>query len=917
MHLRHLCKRIQFGILQNIGHFNPVNGYDILLRKSGNPNKNATAFCPLPKKGTDMQDDKRPLILTIDDEMVIREVFRNYLEDYNYRVISAEGGHQGLDIIENQQPDLVLLDLRMPEMDGLDVLSRVAEKHPDLPLIIVSGTGVISDAIHAIHLGAWDYLLKPVEDMTVLLHAVEKALERSKLIRENRKFQEQLQQQVKKRTQDLERANAELSQINSRLRKIVETTKDLSVEYKLSGFGSKLLEEFGRHMMATGGSLYILTDGGLTLAHALDPGHAPDFIAFPLPKGSVFERTLSEKKPVLIKAIDKEADINASGWTGYSDTSVLTFPLPDESGEIVGILSLHSKTAPPFMKQDKEIGSVLASYSCEALRAAKVAEELQKSELRYRALFENSPVALWEEDFSLLKQHLEKIEEQGISDFNAYFTLNPDQVRKCIKMIRITDVNHATLKLYEARTKDQLYGSLDKILFRDAHALLKNEILAVADGKMFKMESENQTLSGRKLHVQIKSSIPPGFEKSWEKVYISVVDFTERVEAEKRQEVLEAQLRQAQKMESIGTLAGGIAHDFNNILSSVIGYTELTLQDLAEGSLAKNRLKAVLKAGNRAKALVRQILTFSRQSEQVHMPVQLHLVIKEALKLLRSSLPATIEIKQNILSNDWILADPTQMHQVAMNICTNAFHAMEDKGGVMEVELKTVEADEIIQDGHPDIVYAPHMVLTVKDTGRGMSRRVLERIFDPYFTTKKKGKGTGLGLSVVHGIVKGHGGEVFADSDGVSGSVFKVMLPVVKGADKEKVRHEEVIPQGYEKILLVDDEKEIVSIEKEILQRLGYRVTAFTSSLEALEDLSNDPSKYDLVISDLTMPNMTGDKLAEKLIKIRPDLPVMLCTGFSEYVSEETSEQFGIKKLVMKPVSIKEMALAIREILDA
>lgn len=863
-----------------------------------------------------MQNNKTPLILFIDDDKTLRIVFKDYLEDFGYQVICAENGKLGIDMFERFNPDLILSDLTMPEVDGLKVLETIRAQSPDTPVVMISGTGVITDAIEALHLGAWDFLTKPVENLEVLRHAVEKSLERSTLITQNRQYQQKLEEQVRERTLELERANIDLNQINSRLRHIVETTKTFAVNSRKSNFGKKLLEAFGIHMTAHGGSVYAVGREDLRLLHALDPGHAPDTILFPLKIGSIFDRVLSEKKPVLLKNISREREVAPSGWSGYRDASVLAFPLLDEAGEITGVLSLHSKTDPPFLEQDMEIGAILASYSCETLRAIRASEALRKSELRYRALFEKSPVALWEEDFSIVKKYLDNLKESGVTDFNAYFDEHPELIRRLIKMIRIIDVNDAGLKLYEAENKRQLMGSLDRILPDDAHEMLKNELISVADGEMFQIDCENMTLSGKRLNVQVKSAIPPGYETSWEKIFMSVVDFSERVALENRQKRLESQLRQAQKMESIGTLAGGIAHDFNNILSSVIGYTELTLDDLPEHSTEKKRLESVLKAGNRAKALVGQILTFSRRSEQDLQQVQVHLIVNEALKLLRSSLPTTIEIRKEIISKDWVWADPTQIHQVVMNICTNAFHAMEDTGGVLTVKLETSSKNEAIFEKYPMVSDSPYLSLSIKDSGCGMNRQTLDRIFDPYYTTKEKGKGTGLGLSVVHGIVKNHGGHISVQSEPYKGTTFTVLLPVTTVSKKQHVQEKRAIFKGNERVLLVDDEKQIVIFEDEALKRLGYRVKAFMSSSEALAEFRSNSDSYDIVITDYTMPGLTGEELSRELIKIRPDIPIIMSTGFSEQIDEGTAKGFGIKKFIMKPVSISQMAHAIREVLD-
>ena len=384
-----------------------------------------------------------------------------------------------------------------------------------------------------------------------------------------------------------------------------------------------------------------------------------------------------------------------------------------------------------------------------------------------------------------------------------------------------------------------------------------------------------------------------------------------------RQQRLETQLHQAQKMESVGTLAGGIAHDFNNILFPMFGYLEMMLGDVPEDSPLHDNLERVLNGAKRARDLAKQILTFSRQKDHEMKPLKVHLVIKEALELVESFSPSTIEISQNIKTDcRLVMADPTQIHQIVMNLCTNAFHAMEETGGKLTVNLKEVAlAVEDLKD--PSIISGPHVCLAIADTGQGMKQSIIDRIFDPYFTTKKEGKGTGLGLAILHGIVKSHGGHISVHSEPGKGAEFKVFLPVIKKQkETSKVETDTPIQKGDDRILLVDDQDFIVDMERQMLERLGYHTTARTSGIEALEAFRANPDKFDLVITDMTMPNMTGEQLAVEIMKIHSDTPVILCTGFSEMMSKEKAESLGIKEFLMKPVVIKDLSSRIRKVLD-
>lgn len=380
----------------------------------------------------------------------------------------------------------------------------------------------------------------------------------------------------------------------------------------------------------------------------------------------------------------------------------------------------------------------------------------------------------------------------------------------------------------------------------------------------------------------------------------------------------ERQLQQAMKLQAIGTLAGGIAHDFNNILSPIVGYTELTMDDIPEDSQARNYLERILKATNRAKELVQQILMFSRQNCQERKPLKVQNLIKEALKLLRATIPATVEINCDVGQDCGpIMGDPTQIHQVIMNLCTNAYHAMQETGGSLDVSLKEIDISYEQTMERLGMKLGKHLQLTVKDAGHGMEPEVLERIFEPYYTTKKQGKGTGLGLSVIDGIVKNHGGDITVSSQPGKGAVFNIYLPVIDHIDVETESAETTIAaNGSERILLIDDEEQIIDFEQQILERLGYKVISKTDSEEALEEFAAQPDQFDLVITDMTMPKMTGDQLARKMMDIKPEIPVILCTGFNEAITEEKALAMGIDKFVMKPIVKDKLANTIRAVLD-
>ena len=396
----------------------------------------------------------------------------------------------------------------------------------------------------------------------------------------------------------------------------------------------------------------------------------------------------------------------------------------------------------------------------------------------------------------------------------------------------------------------------------------------------------------------------------------SFQDISQRKQVEEEKAGLEIQLRQAQKMEAIGTLAGGIAHDFNNILSAIFGYAEMAKLELPPASAAVEDIEQILQAGTRAKELVAQILSFSRKAEEEQRAMLLQPLIKEAVKLLRASIPASITINLDLDPDcPAIMANPTQVHQVLVNLCTNAAHAMEEKGGRLEISLQRVEMGPEHTAALVGLAPGVYVRLQVADTGHGMDSETSARIFEPYFTTKKQGKGSGLGLAVVHGIIKKCGGEIAVQSEVGQGTVISAFFPLALTEIIEEKIESGALPQGNERILLVDDEPMIVDFTKRALEYLGYQVTATSSSMKALALFRAAPEAFDLVITDQTMPEMLGTELAKAIVELKPQTPVILCTGHSSKVSPESAGAFRVKEFAMKPLSISTLAVLVRKAL--
>ncbi len=502
---------------------------------------------------------------------------------------------------------------------------------------------------------------------------------------------------------------------------------------------------------------------------------------------------------------------------------------------------------------------------------------------------------------------------RGLFDLSFQYTgiLSPSGV--------LEKVNQSALKMGGLSESDVLFKPVWETPWwpPDAARQLKLQFRQAMEGRLVRFETTNLAPDQGIRNVDI--SIKPVMNDSGKIEFLILEgrDITDLKHAESDRRKLAVQLEKAQKMEAIGTLAGGIAHDFNNILSSIFGYTQLAQMNLVSPEKARNHLDQVLKGAQRAAALVQQILTFSRQTEYQKKPLKIHLIIKESLKLLRSSIPSTIDIQTDITSRAMVLADPTQMHQVIMNLCTNAYHAMTTGGGTLTVILENQYLDHKQLSVEKAAVPGEFMKFTVRDTGCGMDEKTLAKAFDPYFTTKEIGRGTGFGLALVQAIVAEHQGFVTAVSQPGKGSAFSVYLPIVETNTGFQVPEKPVqMAGGTETIMVVDDEEDIRHLTRELLENQGYTVKTCEDGLTALSVFQKAPSEVDLVITDMTMPHMTGEELAVRLIEIRQDIPVILCTGYSEQFSEKQALDIGVARYMLKPIQNQDIVNMVRKVLD-
>jgi len=562
------------------------------------------------------------------------------------------------------------------------------------------------------------------------------------------------------------------------------------------------------------------------------------------------------------------------------DTYEIEFRLQHKEGHYVPVLSRGIITRNRAGQPIRVTGT-----NMDLSDQKKAQKDLFDSEQRYRRLTENAPDMIYR--MSLKTGNYEYVSPSS----ERIFGYKPQDFYDSPMLVK--NVLHPDWNNY----------------FKEQWALLQSGMAPPSyEYQIIDKSGETRWIFQRNVLVKDKSGDPLAIEGI-------VSDITARKNAEQEKARLEEQLLQSRKMEAIGTLAGGIAHDFNNILSVIIGYAELALEDAPADSDSAGYVVQILNAGFRATDLVTQILAFSRQAKTERIPLQLQSLIKEMLKMLRASIPTTIHIEHDIDSTcGVVLADPTQVHQILMNLCTNANHAMEETGGTLTINLQSIQ---IRKNGQSKINLKPgsYALLSISDTGPGIRPDVIDKIFDPYFTTKEVGKGTGLGLAIAHGIITGYGGTIDVESEWGKGATVKVYFPVVE-QEAMTTKEESMLPSGSGRVLFIDDEEILTQMGKILLERIGYSVTAFSSSLDALAAFQKAPGRFDVVITDQTMPEMTGFDLARRMLQIRSDVPIILCTGYSSIVDETSAKRVGIREFVLKPLTKEKIARILSEVLE-
>ncbi|MFH0781730.1 MAG: response regulator [Pseudomonadota bacterium] len=764
-------------------------------------------------------------ILAIDDKRdnltTLSALLRNLLPDC--LVSTAQSGREGIEKAVVEQPDVILLDVKMPDMDGFDTCQRLKSDQRTSAIPVIMITAIKTDQqsrIKGLDLGADAFLAKPIDE-TELVSQVKVALRIKRAEDALRRERDCLEEMVAQRTRELQE-----NENNYRL----------------------LFE-------SAGGAIYIHDEEARILA----------------------------------------VNTTACQLLDYTETELLSMTM----AQIV----------------DK------AHYD-----PARIARLMERGKLRFTSVHRckhggtvavevNSRRIIWAARPAMMSVCRDISEKQRLESEREILITAIEQAPVAIALTdpdgNIQYVNPAFEKI-SGYSGSELLGENPRILKsgRQDQKFYTDLWRTITGGQVWKGRMTNKRKDGS-LYVE-EATISPVLDNQGRVTNFVAIkrDITAELEMEDR-------LRQAQKMEAIGTLAGGIAHDFNNILGAIIGYSEMIRDDALAASASVADINQVLKAGHRAKDLVKQILAFSRQAIAEPIPVQPAAIIKEAIKLLRASLPTTIDIMQDLDAEAGvILADPTHIHQIMMNLCTNAFHAMEMRGGTLTVGLckKTLSEQEVGGDRY--LQPGEYVRLSIGDSGVGIAPEIREKIFEPYFTTKEIGKGTGMGLATVHGIVRSYGGAISCESRLGEGTVFYITLPIIETKSILEVEPVATVLFGKEHILLVDDEEILLEMSKTMLDRLGYQVTARTMSIEALTTFQNEPKSFDLVLCDQTMPGMTGVDLSRRILQIRPDMPIILCTGYSNLISEEKAKSMGIRGFAMKPLAKSDIAVLIRKVLD-
>ncbi len=813
-----------------------------------------------------------PTLLIIDDDLTNLMLLSNILREY--KIITESGGKQGLETAFQKRPHLILLDIIMPEMDGFEVCRRLKENRAtaDIPVIFISTMTKTDGKVKGFEIGAADYITRPYNREEVLAR---------------------IRTHLTIRLQQIEIQKSE-----ERFRQMAETIEEIfwmfDTRSKEFLYINPAFEILWEHPVA---DLYSNPKLWLESIHPED---------LPAVKAK-------QKRQFRGEANQQEFRIlTESGSTKW--ISNRSYPVKDENGRLIRITGVSTD---------------ITEQKQSAIERIESEQRLLRSEWELAIRNRIAHIFLTSSDCDLYAEILDVVLEAMKSRFGVFGYVD-DAEENMIAASLTQDIwwEDCQMEGKEFRFPRESWKGVWGEALKQKKSIISNSRGIVPEGHLAIQNAMSVPILYREKRVGTltvankKGDYDEADQELLESIagYIAPIisDRIQREQEEIQRKQLEEQMVQAQKREAVGTLAGGIAHDFNNILFPVIGYTEMMIHGFQLEPKALKNLEQILKAALRAKDLVAQILAFSRNYEKDLRPMQIAPIVKEALKLLRSTIPTNIAIQNNIKETGPIIADMIQIHQIVINLCTNAYHAMQENSGVLAVNLRETEiGSEEAEILHPEAVAGRYALLSVKDSGFGIAPEIIHQIFEPYFTTKGPDKGSGLGLAVVDGIVRDYHGFITVESEPGVGSKFLVYFPLI---ETKVIPLQPALntpePCGDEHILLVDDEKHIVDMLLQMLQGLGYRVSARYSSLDALEFFRARGKEIDLVITDMAMPQMTGDRLAQKIKAIREEIPIIICTGYSEQMDEQRAKRIGIDGFLLKPISRSDLARSIRDILD-
>ncbi len=584
--------------------------------------------------------------------------------------------------------------------------------------------------------------------------------------------------------------------------------------------------------------------------------------------------------------------VSADGTTRWINARLFSFEAPQDAGARVAIV----------FKDISENKNVMESESFG------------------RTLFKEAPMGMAIQDFSAVEFLLRRLTDKDVIDLRGYLANHPEEVTTLARQVTLVAVNPALVAMYKADGQEMVTGPISSFLLEDDRQHFIDQVVKFASGEdYFEGEGRNVDFKGNTVHAMMRKVVLQRSENGLSKVLAQLVDITSLKTVQQERESLSAQLQQAQKMEAIGTLAGGVAHDFNNILGIILGNAELAMEDMSEEDPALSNISEIQSAVSRARGIVKQLLKISRKTDKRRRTcINLVPLIEESVSFLRATIPANVYIDTFFSADsDVIYADATQIHQIMINLCTNASHAMETDGGLLSIWMDNVNLRDNMPGATHPIKAGSYVRLTVSDTGMGIADEIKENIFEPFFTTKETEKGTGMGLCMVQSIMEKHGGGILLDTALGKGTSFMLYFPSI-GEPVDAIDDMKIgIAAGSERILLVDDESLIADLAEKMLKRLGYRVTSCTDVWKALSLFEAEPTDFDLVISDMAMPGLTGCQFIKRIRQVAPTLPVILCSGYIERISAKQIESLDISDVIAKPVSLRGLAVSIRQALDS